>query len=70
MDNLEKKNSEVTVLTLKEAGEIFHIGQYTMNRIYKENFGNKKYPFCKKFGNKKMIIKEVFEDFLKHTATL
>ncbi|SET55197.1 DNA binding domain-containing protein, excisionase family [[Clostridium] polysaccharolyticum] len=70
---MENKESKVTVpvcekytLTIREAAAYFNIGMKKMRRLAEENTGR----FAIFSGNRYLIIRTKFEEFLQNTSTL
>ena len=60
------KPSEKYLLTIKEAGEYFNIGVKKMRRLAEENLG----VFSVYSGNRYLINRTKFEEFLCNTSTI
>lgn len=58
--------SEKYMLSIKEAAEYFNIGTKKMRRIAEDNLGNVA-VFC---GNRFLIIRPKFEDFILHSSEI
>lgn len=58
--------SEKYLLTIKEAGEYFNIGVKKMRRLAEENLG----VFSVYSGNRYLVIRTKFEEFLCNTSTI
>ena len=58
--------SEKNLLTIKEAGEYFNIGVKKMRRLAEENLG----VFSVYSGNRYLVIRTKFEEFLCNTSTI
>lgn len=58
---------EKYMLTLREAAEYFHIGEKKMRQIVEENMGAK---FLLESGNRIMIKRKLFEQFLDNSAVI
>lgn len=57
---------EKYLLTIKEAGEYFNIGVKKMRRLAEENLG----VFSVYSGNRYLVIRTKFEEFLCNTSTI
>ena len=57
---------EKYMLSIKEAAEYFNIGTKKMRRIAEDNLGNVAI-FC---GNRFLIIRPKFEDFILHSSEI
>lgn len=57
---------EKYMLSIKEAAEYFNIGTKKMRRIAEDNLGNVA-VFC---GNRFLIIRPKFEDFILHSSEI
>ena len=57
---------EKYLLTIKEAGEYFNIGVKKMRRLAEENLG----VFSVYSGNRYVVIRTKFEEFLCNTSTI
>ncbi|NLL78260.1 MAG: DNA-binding protein [Clostridiales bacterium] len=74
MECLDRKESakqslpvgEKYMLSIKEAAEYFNIGTKKMRRIAEDNLGNVA-VFC---GNRFLIIRPKFEDFILHSSEI
>ncbi len=58
---------EKYMLTLREAAEYFHIGEKKMRQIVDENMDAK---FLLESGNRVMIKRKLFEEFLDHASVI
>ncbi len=58
---------EKYMLTLREAAEYFHIGEKKMRQIVEENMDAK---FLLKNGNRIMIKKKLFEEYLNNASVI
>lgn len=58
---------EKYMLTLREAAEYFHIGEKKMRQIAEENVGAR---FLLESGNRVMIKRKLFEQFLDESSTI
>ena len=58
---------EKYMLTLREAAEYFHIGEKKMRQIVDENMGAK---FLLESGNRVMIKRKLFEEFLDNSSVI
>ena len=63
--NLSAIFREKYLLTIKEAGEYFNIGVKKMRRLAEENLG----VFSVYSGNRYLVIRTKFEEFLCNTST-
>ena len=70
---MENKESKVTVpvcekytLTIREAAAYFNIGMKKMRRLAEENTGR----FAIFSGNRYLIIRTKFEEFLQNTSAI
>lgn len=59
-------DGEKYLLTIKEAGEYFNIGVKKMRRLAEENLG----VFSVYSGNRYLINRTKFEEFLCNTSTI
>lgn len=59
-------SGEKYLLTIKEAGEYFNIGVKKMRRLAEENLG----VFSVYSGNRYLVIRTKFEEFLCNTSTI
>lgn len=74
MESLDRKElvkqslpvGEKYMLSIKEAAEYFNIGTKKMRRIAEDNLGNVA-VFC---GNRFLIIRPKFEDFILHSSEI
>lgn len=74
MESLNRQESEKQslsvgekyMLSIKEAAEYFNIGTKKMRRIAEDNLGNVA-VFC---GNRFLIIRPKFEDFILHSSEI
>ena len=74
MESLNRQESEKQslsvgekyMLSIKEAAEYFNIGTKKMRRIAEDNLGNVT-VFC---GNRFLIIRPKFEDFILHSSEI
>ena len=62
----EMTTGEKYLLTIKEAGEYFNIGVKKMRRLVEENLG----VFSVYSGNRYLINRTKFEEFLCNTSTI
>ena len=62
----EMPTGEKYLLTIKEAGEYFNIGVKKMRRLAEENLG----VFSVYSGNRYLINRTKFEEFLCNTSTI
>lgn len=62
----EMTTGEKYLLTIKEAGEYFNIGVKKMRRLAEENLG----LFSVYSGNRYLINRTKFEEFLCNTSTI
>ncbi len=62
----EMTTGEKYLLTIKEAGEYFNIGVKKMRRLAEENLGG----FSVYCGNRYLINRTKFEEFLCNTSTI
>ena len=62
----EMTTGEKYLLTIKEAGENFNIGVKKMRRLAEENLG----VFSVYSGNRYLINRTKFEEFLCNTSTI
>ena len=62
----EMTTGEKYLLTIKEAGEYFNIGVKKMRRLAEENIG----VFSVYSGNRYLINRTKFEEFLCNTSTI
>ena len=62
----EMTTGEKYLLTIKEAGEYFNIGVKKMRRLAEENLG----VFSIYSGNRYLINRTKFEEFLRNTSTI
>lgn len=62
----EVTTGEKYLLTIKEAGEYFNIGVKKMRRLAEENLG----VFSVYSGNRYLINRTKFEEFLCNTSTI
>ena len=62
----EMTTGEKYLLTIKEAGEYFNIGVRKMRRLAEENLG----VFSVYSGNRYLINRTKFEEFLCNTSTI
>ena len=62
----EMTTGEKHLLTIKEAGEYFNIGVKKMRRLAEENLG----VFSVYSGNRYLINRTKFEEFLCNTSTI
>ena len=62
----EMTTGEKYLLTIKEAGEYFNIGVKKMRRLAEENLG----VFSVYIGNRYLINRTKFEEFLCNTSTI
>jgi excisionase family DNA binding protein len=62
----EMTTGEKYLLTIKEAGEYFNIGVKKMRRLAEENLG----VFSVYSGNRYLINRTKFEEFLCNTSTI
>ena len=58
---------EKYMLTLREAAEYFHIGEKKMRQIVEENMDAK---FLPENGNRIMIKKKLFEEYLNNASVI
>jgi hypothetical protein len=58
---------EKYMLTLREAAEYFHIGEKKMRQIVDENMDAK---FLLENGNRVMIKKKLFEEYLNNASVI
>ena len=58
---------EKYMLTLREAAEYFHIGEKKMRQIVEENMNAK---FLLENGNRIMIKKKLFEEYLNNASVI
>ena len=58
---------EKYMLTLREAAEYFHIGEKKMRQIVNENMDAK---FLLENGNRIMIKKKLFEEYLNNASVI
>ena len=58
---------EKYMLTLREAAEYFHIGEKKMRQIVDENMDAK---FLLESGNRLMIKRKLFEEFLDNSSVI
>jgi len=58
---------EKYMLTLREAAEYFHIGEKKMRQIVDENMDAK---FLLESGNRVMIKRKLFEEFLDNASVI
>ena len=58
---------EKYMLTLREAAEYFHIGEKKMRQIVEENMDAK---FLLENGNRVMIKKKLFEEYLNNASVI
>ena len=58
---------EKYMLTLREAAEYFHIGEKKMRQIVEENIDAK---FLLENGNRIMIKKKLFEEYLNNASVI
>ena len=58
---------EKYMLTLREAAEYFHIGEKKMRQIVDENMDAK---FLLESGNRVMIKRRLFEEFLDNSSVI
>jgi hypothetical protein len=58
---------EKYMLTLREAAEYFHIGEKKMRQIVEENMDAK---FLLENGNRIMIKKKLFEEYLNNASVI
>ena len=58
---------EKYMLTLREAAEYFHIGEKKMRQIVDENLDAK---FLLESGNRVMIKRKLFEEFLDNSSVI
>lgn len=58
---------EKYMLTLREASEYFHIGEKKMRQIVDENMGAN---FLLESGNRIMIKRKLFEEFLDRASVI
>jgi len=58
---------EKYMLTLREAAEYFHIGEKKMRQIVEENMDAK---FVLENGNRIMIKKKLFEEYLNNASVI
>ncbi len=58
---------EKYMLTLREAAEYFHIGEKKIRQIADENMDAK---FLLESGNRVMIKRKLFEEFLDHASVI
>ena len=58
---------EKYVLTLREAAEYFHIGEKKMRQIVDENMDAK---FLLENGNRVMIKRKLFEEYLNNASVI
>ena len=58
---------EKYMLTLREAAEYFHIGEKKMRQIVEENMDAK---FLLENGNRVMIKKKLFEEYLNDASVI
>jgi hypothetical protein len=58
---------EKYMLTLREAAEYFHIGEKKMRQIVEENMDAK---FLLENGNRIMIKKKLFEEYLNNSSVI
>ncbi len=58
---------EKYMLTLREAAEYFHIGEKKMRQIVDENMDAR---FLLESGNRVMIKRKLFEEFLDHSSVI
>ena len=58
---------EKYMLTLREAAEYFHIGEKKMRQIVDENMDAK---FLPENGNRIMIKKKLFEEYLNNASVI
>ena len=58
---------EKYMLTLREAAEYFHIGEKKMRQIVDENMNAK---FLLESGNRVMIKRKLFEEFLDNASVI
>ena len=71
MNEVRKNDKEVSIsekylLSIKEAGTYFNIGTKKMRRLAEDNLGCFS-VFC---GNRYLIIRTKFEDFICKTSTI
>ncbi len=59
-------SGEKYALTLREAGEYFNIGVKKMNRLAREHLGD----FAIMNGNRYLIIRTKFEEFMAKSSTV
>ena len=58
---------EKYMLTLREAAEYFHIGEKKMRQIVDDNLGA---PFLLESGNRIMIKRKLFEEYLDSATVI
>ena len=71
MNEIKKKDTGMLIgdkylLSIKEAGTYFNIGTKKMRRLAEDNLGSFS-VFC---GNRYLIIRTKFEDFICKTSTI
>ena len=71
MNEVRKNDKEVSIsekylLSIKEAGTYFNIGTKKMRRLAEDNLGSFS-VFC---GNRYLIIRTKFEEFICKTSTI
>ena len=71
MNEIKKKDTGMLIgdkylLSIKEAGEYFNIGTKKMRRLAEDNLGSFS-VFC---GNRYLIIRTKFEEFICKTSTI
>ena len=66
MSEQKKPFSEKYSLTIKEAAEYFSIGVKKMRRLAEDNLGD----FAVYNGNRYLILRERFEDYLRRASAI
>lgn len=66
MSEQKKPLSEKYSLTIKEAAEYFSIGVKKMRRLAEDNLGD----FAVYNGNRYLILRERFEDYLRRASAI
>ena len=66
MSEQKKPLSEKYSLTIKEAAEYFSIGVKKMRRLAEDNLGD----FAVYSGNRYLILRERFEDYLRRASAI
>lgn len=66
MENQKIPISEKYILTIQEASLYFNIGSKKIRRLAEDNIG----VFALYNGNRCMIIREKFEEYLLHTTSI